>query len=102
MATITERNKTNGKPSFTAQVRIKKSGKVIFSKSETFSQRKLAEKWASRTEESWHDGTYSLVASASTFAALIKRYRMDIEKEVGKTMVQCLRRAWTRKGLNSS
>jgi len=91
MATITTRNKANGKPSFTAQVRIKKSGKVIFSKSETFTQRKLAEKWAARTEKSWHDGTYSLVAPASTFAALINRYRMDIEKEVGKTMIQCLR-----------
>ena len=85
------RNKTSGKPSFTAQVRIKKSGKVIFSKSETFSQRRLAEKWATRAEKAWHDGTFSLVAPAGTFAELIKRYRLDIEKEVGKTMIQCLR-----------
>ena len=91
MATITMRNKTSGKPSFTAQVRIKKSGKVIFSKSETFSQRRLAEKWATRAEKAWHDGTFSLVAPAGTFAELIKRYRLDIEKEVGKTMIQCLR-----------
>ena len=48
MATITARNKTNGKPSFTAQVRMKQGGKVIFSKLETFSQRKRAEKWATR------------------------------------------------------
>lgn len=91
MATITKRNKTNGKPSFTAQVRIKKSGKVIFSKSETFSQRKLAEKWATRTEKAWHDGALSLVTPVGTFAELIKRYRLDIEQEVGKTMIQCLR-----------
>ncbi len=91
MATITARNKTNGKPSFTAQVRIKKSGKVIFSKSETFSQRKLAEKWATRMEKGWHDGTLSLATPVGTFAELIKRYRLDIEQEVGKTMVQCLR-----------
>ncbi|WP_152495878.1 hypothetical protein [Roseovarius sp. THAF8] len=87
MATITKRNRTNGKPSFTAQVRIKKSGKVIFSKSETFSQRKLAEKWAARTEKAWHEGTFSLPTPDCTFAELIKRYRLDIEKEVGKTMI---------------
>lgn len=91
MATITKRNKTSGIPSFTAQVRIKKSGKVIFSKSETFSQRKLAEKWAARTEKAWHEGTFSLPTPDGTFAELIKRYRLDIEKEVGKTMIQCLR-----------
>ena len=91
MATITKRNKTNGKPSFTAQVRIKKCGKVIFSKSETFSQRKLAEKWAARTEKAWHEGTLLHPTPACTFAELIKRYRIDLGNEVGKTMIQCLR-----------
>jgi integrase len=91
MATITTRNKTNGKPSFTAQVRIKKGGKVIFSKSETFSQRKLAEKWATGTEKAWHEGIILQAPQADTFAELIKRYRLDVENEVGKTMIQCLR-----------
>lgn len=77
MATITNRNKANGKPNFTAQVGIKRRGKVIFSKSETRSQRKLAEKWAARTESAWHEGIVSLVTPAGAFAELIKRYLLE-------------------------
>ncbi|MFA8385646.1 MAG: hypothetical protein ACEPO2_08475 [Pelagibaca sp.] len=78
MATITQRDKTNGKPSFTSQVRFKKGGKVIFSKSEPFSQQKVPERWATRTEKAWHDGTRSLVTSTGTFAGLIKLYMLIV------------------------
>ncbi len=91
MATITKRKKANGKATYTAQVRIKKGGQVVFSKSSTFPQRKLAEKWATRTEQSWKEGSYSQGSKDEIFSTLIKRYRHDIENEVGKTLIQCLR-----------
>jgi len=37
MATITKRKKANGKATYTAQVRIKKGGQVVFSKIVNFS-----------------------------------------------------------------
>jgi len=51
MGTITERLKTNGKPSFTAQIRKKQKGKVILNLVETFSSRQAAKNWLKRREE---------------------------------------------------
>ncbi|SCZ55617.1 hypothetical protein SAMN04488118_102447 [Epibacterium ulvae] len=42
MGTITGRLKTNGKPSFTAQLRKKKKGKVILNLVETFATEQAA------------------------------------------------------------
>lgn len=92
MATITERKRARGKASFTAQVRIKQGGKIVFSQAQTFDQRKLAEKWADRTEKEWREGRLPTTPCREvTFSELIARYRMDIEDEAGKTVLQCLR-----------
>ena len=50
MGTITERLKTNGKPSFTAQIRKKQKGKVILSLAETFATRAAAKSWLNDRE----------------------------------------------------
>ncbi|AHD00610.1 site-specific integrase [Leisingera methylohalidivorans] len=51
MGTITERLKTNGKPSFTAQIRKKKNGKVILNLVETFASEQAAKSWLKRRED---------------------------------------------------
>lgn len=92
MATITERTRARGKASFTAQVRIKQNGEVVFSQAQTFDQRKLAEKWAVRTEKEWRSGRIPIAPRREeTFSELITRYRNDIDGECGKTVLQCLR-----------
>jgi hypothetical protein len=51
MGTITERVKTNGKSSFTAQIRKKQKGKVILNLVETFPSKQAASSWLKRREE---------------------------------------------------
>ena len=51
MRTITERLKANGKPSFTAQIRKKKNGKVILNLVETFASEQAAKSWLKRRED---------------------------------------------------
>ena len=51
MATIARRKRADGSMGYTATVRIKKGGKVVFSQSETFFKLGLAKgEWASATE----------------------------------------------------
>ncbi|WP_208354355.1 tyrosine-type recombinase/integrase [Pseudaestuariivita rosea] len=91
MATITERKRTNGKPSFTAQVRIKEGGKVVFQASQTFPQRRLAKTWAATTEKAWREGKAPGGRDRTRFCDVLRRYRDDISEEAGKTVLQCLR-----------
>jgi hypothetical protein len=51
MGTITERLKTNGKSSFTAQIRKKQKGKVILNLVETFAFEQAAKSWLKRRED---------------------------------------------------
>lgn len=50
MGTIVERQKKDGKPSFTAQIRKKKKGKVILNLVETFATRAAAKSWLNDME----------------------------------------------------
>ncbi len=50
MATITKRQSSSGEVSWRAQVRVKKEGRIVYSKAKTFPTQKLAKDWASRLE----------------------------------------------------
>jgi hypothetical protein len=50
MGTIVERQKKDGKPSFTAQIRKKRKGKVILNLVETFATRVAAKSWLNDRE----------------------------------------------------
>lgn len=50
MGTITARKRADGTTAYTAQIRIKKGGKVIHSEAQTFSRRALADEWKRRRE----------------------------------------------------
>lgn len=49
MATITARKGKKG-TRYTAQIRLREKGKIIYTESETFDKRRLAEQWAKRRE----------------------------------------------------
>lgn len=46
MVTITQYQRKAGTLSYTAQIRIKRDGKIVWSESNTFNSRRLAEAWA--------------------------------------------------------
>lgn len=50
MGTITQRRRSNGEIGYTAQIRIKKDGKLIFSEAATFGRKQLAQEWLRRRE----------------------------------------------------
>lgn len=50
MGTITPRRRADGSTGYTAQIRLKRDGKVVHSEAETFSTRALAKEWLSRRE----------------------------------------------------
>jgi len=49
MATITSRKRKDG-AKYTAQIRLKRNGKVVHTESETFGKKSLAKDWAARRE----------------------------------------------------
>ncbi|GKS92262.1 site-specific integrase [Acidovorax sp. SUPP2539] len=50
MGTITQRKKSNGTLSYTAQIRLKQGGKVVHNEARTFSRHALASAWMKRRE----------------------------------------------------
>ena len=50
MGTITARRRSDGTTGYTAQIRIKRDGKVVHSESETFDRQALAKEWMRRRE----------------------------------------------------
>ena len=50
MATINKRKKADGSFSYTAQIRIKRGGLLVYSESQTFGKKALAQAWAVKRE----------------------------------------------------
>lgn len=83
MGTITSRRSKDGSARYTAQIRLKKDGKVVLTESETFGRRALAVEWL-RNREAQLDKLRArgeVVSTRYTLGELIKWYRV----EVGKT-----------------
>lgn len=50
MGTITARRRSDGTTGYTAQIRLKRDGKVVHTEAETFSSKALAKEWMTRRE----------------------------------------------------
>lgn len=50
MGTITQRRRANGEIGYTAQIRVKQDGKLVFSEAATFNRKQLATEWLRRRE----------------------------------------------------
>jgi integrase len=51
MGTIIERRRQDGTPTYTAQIRIRQNGKILFTEAQTFAKRPPAEKWLHQREK---------------------------------------------------
>lgn len=88
MATITQRKRAGG-IRYTAQIRIKRKGKLVYSESKTFARRALAKEWAARREAELQDpaALSRLQHRGMTVGDLVRRYLDDREvvEPLGRT-----------------
>lgn len=92
MGNIAERVLKDGSTSYTAQVRIKRGGKLVYSKAETFARRTAAVTWMKNKEaELRQPGALERAMQADpTLADVIDTYLKDSRKNFGKTKRQVL------------
>ncbi|KQY20804.1 site-specific integrase [Rhizobium sp. Root483D2] len=93
MGTITERKRANGSKSYTAQIRIKRDGKIAHSEAQTFERRPAANAWLKKREnELSAPGALSTGKNPNiTLADAIDRYVSESQKSYGKTKAQVLK-----------
>ena len=93
MATISPRTRSDGSVAYTAQIRIKRGGKVIHSESETFDRRQAAVIWAKmrETELAKPGALDALKAPDPTLAEAIDKYISESRRDIGRTKEQVLR-----------
>jgi integrase len=87
LGTISERNGRH-----TAQIRIMRNKKTVYTESQTFERRKAAEAWLKKREsELDQPGALELaLAEDPPLADVIDRYVKESKKAIGKTKTQCL------------
>lgn len=80
MATITARKRQDGTTAYTAQIRIKRKGKIIYQETKTFDRKRLAETWANRRELELQSpgGLDHALRPSITIRALIERYTAEV------------------------
>lgn len=93
MGTVTPRTRSDGTTGFTAQIRLKRKGKVIFTQAQTFDRRGAASAWLKKREgELAQPGALEQAhIEDPTLAEVIDRYTAESVKKIGKTKAQCLR-----------
>lgn len=93
MGTIAARKRTNGTVAYTAQIRLKRAGKVIHSEAGTFDRKADAAAWMKRREsELAKPGALEAMAMPDpTLAEVIDRYLADTVRQPGRTKEQVLR-----------
>lgn len=74
--TITARRRKDGTTGYTAQIRIRRDGRIVHTESRTFDRRRLAVEWAADRERELDKpgGLEAAGAGGATLAALIARY----------------------------
>lgn len=96
MGTIIERKRATG-TRYTAQIRIKRDGKVVHHESETFSRRDAAKAWLEKRERQLakpgglEAAMKAPKGSSHSLADAIDRYLRETEKTPGRTKTQVLR-----------
>ncbi len=93
MGTITSRKRRDGTVGYTAQIRLKRGGKVIHTEAQTFDRRPAAAAWLKKREgELAQPGALDrLTADDPTLGEVIDRYISESKKAIGRTKEQVLR-----------
>ena len=91
MGTIVERAKKDGSLAYTATVRVKKDGKVVLSKSATFTKPAAAKTWIAKIErDAAKPGGLDAPTPSMTLAEAITKYLSTSRRAIGKTKAQVL------------
>lgn len=92
MGTIISRLRSDGSTAYTAQIRIRRGGKILFSQAQTFDRMSAARTWMERKENELDEpgGIDRATAKGETVADLISAYIRDSRKEIGRTKEQVL------------
>ena len=97
MATITQKKTSKGKTVFTAQVRIKKDGVIVYRKAKNFATKTEAKDWGAVHEAESRSNTPWMVnpSSGILFPSAVDRYCDDINnspREFGPTIKMAVKR----------
>jgi integrase len=88
--TIVKRKKADGSIRYTARVRVKKDGQVVYNGSRTFSKRAVANEWGKQVVHSIErDGHDNNTADVS-LGELIRKYLVDFQLEISRTKLNVL------------
>lgn len=92
MGTISERRRKDGSKSYTAQIRIKRDGKLAHTEAQTFERRPAASAWLKKREtELAEPGALERIKTVDkTLGDAIDQYLLESRKEIGRTKAQCL------------
>lgn len=93
MGTITQRVRKDGSIGYTAQIRLKQGGAVVFTEAKTFDRRPAAASWLEKRErELAQPGALDVAKQEDpTLAQVIKKVTEESTKAIGKTKAQVLR-----------
>lgn len=96
MGTITKRKRKDGTFGYTVQIRVKQGGIVVHTEAQTFDRRQAADQWNMKRTTELRDPAVLEKAmgmhSDPKFGVVIDKYLGDLEKEIGKTKSQVLRK----------
>jgi integrase len=92
MGTIITRKRNDGSTGYTAQILLKKSGKIIHREAKTFDREQAAKAWLKRreTELSEPGAIDRAKVPEKSLANAIERYIAESRKAIGKTKAQVL------------
>lgn len=93
MGTITARKRNDSSVGYTAQIRLKKGGKVVYSEAKTFDRRPTAAAWLTKREKELAEpgALESAVKEDPPLKDAIDRYRRESKRDIGRTKTQVLR-----------
>jgi integrase len=92
MGTITARARNDGTTGYTAQIRIKKGGKIVHTESQTFAREAAAKAWLKKQESNLAlpNALENLNKPDPILSAVIAQYSKESKKAPGKTKKQVL------------
>ncbi|SCB16588.1 site-specific integrase [Rhizobium hainanense] len=92
MGTISERTRRNGTKAYTAQIRMKRGGKLVHTEAQTFDRKPAAKAWLNKREAALDEpgALQRLLRPDVTLADAIDQYLKDSVKDIGRTKTQVL------------
>ncbi|WP_064577164.1 site-specific integrase [Cupriavidus gilardii] len=93
MGTITQRQRKDGSIGYTAQIRLKRDGAVVFTEAQTFDRRQAAASWLEKRERQLaQPGALEAAAQEDPLLSeVIARVLKESIKRIGRTKAQVLR-----------